>query len=130
MHRFTQILAAIALAALIAVAGATDAAAQDTRVVKIDIVKREAAGAEVRQSGGTSVVRVTQGERVELHWTTDEATELHLHGYNVRTKVGADGETVMDINARAAGRFAIESHGFGADHHAEKTLIYLEVLPR
>ena len=36
----------------------------------------------------------------------------------------------MTVEARAAGRFAIESHGFGADYHAEKTLIYLEVLPR
>lgn len=130
MRRFTHILAAIAVAALIAAAGPTDAAAQDTRVVKIDIVKREAVGAEVQQSGGTGVVRVTQGERVELRWSTDEATELHLHGYNVRSKVGEQNGAVMDINARAAGRFAIESHGFGADHHVEKTLIYLEVLPR
>ncbi len=130
MRRFTHILTAIVVAVLAVAAGSTETTAQDTRVVKIDIVKREAAGAEVEQSGGTGVVRVRQGERVELHWTTDEATELHLHGYNVRTKVDAGGEAVMDVNARAAGRFAIESHGFGADHHAEKTLIYLEVLPR
>ena len=75
-------------------------------------------------------MRVTQGEKVELRWSSDEATELHLHGYNVRTQVTENGEGVMKIDARAAGRFAIESHGFGADHHAEKTLIYLEVLPR
>ncbi len=48
----------------------------------------------------------------------------------MRTKVPVEGEAVMSVNARAAGRFAIESHGFGADHHAEITLIYLEVLPR
>ena len=130
MHRYRTIILAAALTALAAIASPTHAAAQDRRVVDINITDREAAGADVERSGGTGVVRVTQGERVELRWTTDEATELHLHGYNVKTKVSAEGEAVMTIEARAAGRFAIESHGFGADHHAEKTLIYLEVLPR
>ncbi len=130
MRRFFQTLAAAIVAAMIASAGAAAAFAGEPRVVKIDIVDRQAAGAEVEQSGGTGVVRITQGEQVELRWTSTEATELHLHGYNVRTKVAAEGEAVMNVEARAAGRFAIESHGFGADHHAEKTLIYLEVLPR
>ncbi len=130
MRHICRTIAATMMAVLVASAGATGASAQDTRVVKIDIVDRAAAGAEVEQSGGTGVVRVTQGEKVELRWTSTEATELHLHGYNVRTKVGENGEAAMTIDARAAGRFAIESHGFGADHHAEKTLIYLEVLPR
>jgi FtsP/CotA-like multicopper oxidase with cupredoxin domain len=129
MRHFCRILAAT-LTLLVAIAAPAGASAQDARVVEIGIVDREAAGAEVEQSGGTGVVRVTQGEKVELRWTSTEATELHLHGYNVRTKVGVDGEAAMTIDARAAGRFAIESHGFGADHHAEKTLIYLEVLPR
>ena len=130
MRRFCQTIFTAFVAIMLAVAGATLAAAQDKRVVNIEIVDRNAAGDEVEASGGTGVVRVTQGEQVELRWTSNEATELHLHGYNVRTKVDAKGEAVMNVDARAAGRFAIESHGFGADHHAEKTLIYLEVLPR
>ncbi len=125
-----RIFSTIAVAAVVTGAGIAAVPAQDARVVEIDIVDREAAGAEVEKSGGTGVVRVTQGEQVELRWTSNEATELHLHGYNVTTKVDANGEAAMTIDARAAGRFAIESHGFGADHHAEKTLIYLEVLPR
>jgi len=130
MHHFYRAILAVALTATLAIVTLTPVLAQDQRVVNIVIVDREATGTDVEKSGGTGVVRVTQGESVELRWITEEATELHLHGYNVRTKVGTEGEAVMSVKARAAGRFAIESHGFGADHHAEKTLIYLEVLPR
>lgn len=130
MHRFCQIIAATAVAATFAIVSIADAAAEGPRVVKIDVIERAATGPDVEVSGGTEVVRVIQGEQVEIRWTSTEATELHLHGYNVKTKVGSDGEAVMNVEARAAGRFAIESHGFGADHHAEKTLLYLEVLPR
>lgn len=130
MRHFYQTILAAVVTATFAFASMTSANAEDTRVVKIDVIDQAATGADVEVSGGTGVVRVTQGERIELHWTSNQATELHLHGYNVKTKVAAEGEAVMSVEARAAGRFAIESHGFGADHHAEKTLIYLEVLPR
>jgi len=126
MRRFCQ---AIALSVLFAASSIIGAAAE-SKVVKIDIVDQAATGADVEVSGGTGVVRVTQGDEIDIHWTSDQATELHLHGYNVKTKVDEAGAAVMTVKARAAGRFAIESHGFGADHHAEKTLIYLEVLPR
>ncbi len=125
-----KLVMAIAVSVTFAVTAMTGANAQDKRVVKIDVVDQAATGAEIESSGGTGVLRVTQGEEVEIHWTSNQATELHLHGYNVKTKVSNDGEAVMSVKARAAGRFAIESHGFGADHHAEKTIIYLEVLPR
>lgn len=127
MRRYFRILTVFIIFAATSILGA---AAQDTKVVKIDVIDQAATGADVELSGGTGVVRVTQGDQVEIHWTSNQATELHLHGYNVKTKVESEGEAVMTVEARAAGRFAIESHGFGADYHAEKTLIYLEVLPR
>jgi FtsP/CotA-like multicopper oxidase with cupredoxin domain len=127
MLRFSKVFV---LSVLCVVGSILSAAAQDTRVVKIDVVDQSATGADVETSGGTGVLRVTQGDEIEIHWTSNQATELHLHGYNVKTKVASEGEAVMTVKARAAGRFAIESHGFGADHHAEKTIIYLEVLPR
>jgi FtsP/CotA-like multicopper oxidase with cupredoxin domain len=127
MLRFSKVFV---LSVLCVVGSILSAAAQDTRVVKIDVVDQAATGADVETSGGTGVLRVTQGDEIEIHWTSNQATELHLHGYNVKTKVASEGEAVMTVKARAAGRFAIESHGFGADHHAEKTIIYLEVLPR
>jgi FtsP/CotA-like multicopper oxidase with cupredoxin domain len=118
------------LSVLFVVGSILGVAAQDARVVKIDVIDQAATGVDVETSGGTGVLRVTQGDEVEIHWTSNQATELHLHGYNVKTKVASEGEAVMTVKARAAGRFAIESHGFGDDHHAEKTIIYLEVLPR
>jgi hypothetical protein len=127
VRRIHQLIATATLFTLFALSGAF---AQDTRVVKIDVVDQAATGADVEISGGTGVVRVTQGEEIEIHWTSNQATELHLHGYNVKTKVAGEGEAIMTVKARTAGRFAVESHGFGADHHAEKTLLYLEVLPR
>lgn len=127
MRRFGKVFV---LSVLFVAASIMGAAAQDTRVVKIDVIDQSATGVDVETSGGTGVVRVTQGEEIEIHWTSNEATELHLHGYNVKTKVAGEGEAVMTVKARAAGRFAVESHGFGDDHHAEKTIIYLEVLPR
>jgi hypothetical protein len=36
----------------------------------------------------------------------------------------------MRFLARATGRCPIETHGIGADHHLEITLLYLEVHPR
>jgi len=130
MRRIIQTFAAAAVATLVSFTGSMDATAQDTRVVKVEVLDRTATGPDVVQSGGTEVVRVTQGDNVEIRWTSDEATELHLHGYNVETEVTAEGEAVMTVEARAAGRFAIEGHGFSGDHKAKKTLLYLEVLPR
>ena len=80
-------------------------------------------------SGGLGVVRVTQGDQVELRWTTDEATEVHLHGYDIEADLAPGAEQIMSFEARATGRFAIEAHGFGQDH-SDTTLMYLEVLPR
>lgn len=98
--------------------------------MRLSIVERTATGDEVDVSGGVEVLRVTHGDAVEIHWASDEKTTLHLHGYDVEIDVPATGEAVMRFEARATGRFPIESHGFGDDHHVEKTLLYLEVHPR
>jgi len=69
-------------------------------------------------------IRVTEGENVQIHWTSDETAKIHLHGYDIDVKA-EPGETVsMKFEAHATGRFPITLHGFG--HH---TLIYLEVYP-
>lgn len=103
--------------------------AQEGRTVQLNLADRQVSGDDVEAAGGLGVVRVTQGDQVELRWTTDEATELHLHGYDVEIDLTPGEEAVMSFDARATGRFAIEGHGFGGDH-VEKTLIYVEVLPR
>jgi hypothetical protein len=89
-----------------------------------------------RLAGGASTLRVVQGERIELRWTSDEVTTLHLHGYDVETTVAPGAPATMVFEAYATGRFPIVTHGFGksgaspAATPREKTLLYLEVHPR
>ena len=78
-----------------------------------------------------NVIRVTQGEDVELVWTSDESANLHLHGYDIEFKVTPDAPTPITFTAHATGRFPITSHGFGNRHeHGHDTLLYLEVYPK
>lgn len=75
---------------------APPAFAQDgeKRVIELTF-KGGAVSGDVETAGGLGVVRVTQGDDVELRWTTDSAAELHLHGYNVRADLTAGAETVI-----------------------------------
>lgn len=78
-------------------------------------------------------IRVTQGESIELVWTSDEAAELHLHGYDISFEVSPQAPAVVTFKAHATGRFPITSHGFGAEKgqgHGHEALLYLEVYPQ
>ena len=76
-------------------------------------------------SGDLKVIRVRRGDAVEINWSVNRRTVLHLHGYDIETTVDPDKPQVMSFTARATGRFPIETHG---RHHS--VLIYLEVHPR
>ena len=119
---FTQLLVV-----LIAVASIETAAAQQPRVLDLEIKHG-------RFTASNNTVRVTEGDKVELRVTSDRAGELHLHGYDVPIKLKAGIPTVTLLDARVAGRFPITSHGFADDgehkHRHHKTLLYLEVYPR
>ena len=75
-------------------------------------------------------IRVTEGDVLELRWTSDEAVELHLHGYDLEFHVRPDEPAVMVVEAHATGRFPITSHGWGEGGHGHDALTYLEVYPR
>ncbi len=77
-----------------------------------------------------AAIRLTEGDMVELRWTSDEPVELHLHGYNLKIQVRPDAPAAMVIEASATGRFPITSHGWGAGGHGHDALTYLEVYPR
>jgi len=77
-----------------------------------------------------AAIRVTEGEVVELRWTSDEPAELHLHGYDLEIEVRPDAPASMVVEAAATGRFPITSHGWGAGGHGHDALTYLEVYPR
>jgi len=118
------------VAAAIAVCGTGGVSAQDRppRVVEIELREGRVSGPDLRASaGGAPMLRVTRGERVELRWASDRTMDLHLHGYRIETRVEGGGTTVMAFLARAAGRFAVETHDPTGRH---LTVLYLEVHPR
>ena len=77
-----------------------------------------------------AAIRITEGDTVELRWTSDEPVELHLHGYDLKIQVRPDAPAAMVVAATATGRFPITSHGWGAGGHGHDALTYLEVYPR
>lgn len=75
-------------------------------------------------------IRITEGDVLELRWTSDETVDLHLHGYDIELRVRPGEPTVMVIEAAVTGRFPITSHGWGDGGHGHDALTYLEVYPR
>lgn len=78
-----------------------------------------------RIANNVKTVQVQQDEVVELSWSADRRTAVHLHGYNIEVTLNPGQIQVMAFRARATGRFPIEAHG--ARH---TVLFYLEVHPR
>ena len=79
------------------------------------------------------LIRVTRGDALELEFSTDEAAELHLHGYDKLIKVAPAAPALLRLDATIAGRFPIEAHGFASGrsgHGGHVVLLYLEVHPR
>ena len=96
----------------------------DTRVVVLHLSDGAVTGDDVIGAGRRAVLRLRQGDRVELRWTADQATELHLYGHDVDTRATVAGGAVMTFAAEATGRFPIEAHDLG-----DRTVLYVEVLP-
>jgi hypothetical protein len=100
---------------------------QEERIFNLNIKNRKVAG-EVK------VIRVKQGDTVKMNWTTDEPTEIHLHGYDIRKSLKPGNTISVTLKAHATGRFSIVTHGFGQQspekHDEEMPLLYLEVHPK
>ena len=75
-------------------------------------------------------IRITEGDVIELRWTSDEPVELHVHGYDLELHVRPDEPAAMVIEAYATGRYPITSHGWGKGGHGHDALTYLEIYPR
>jgi hypothetical protein len=93
--------------------------------ISISIVQRKVDPSQAQ-------IRVTQGDVVELTFSSDEPAELHLHGYDKMPKLEANQSELMRIEAKIAGRFSLEAHTFGESgatrRHIE--LLALQVYPR
>ena len=50
------------------------------------------------------LVRVKEGDAVKLRWTSDKPIVLHLHGYDIETKVEPGAVAEMAFAARATGK--------------------------
>jgi len=75
----------------------------------------------------SSVVRVEQGDAVELRWTADKPTAIELHGYEIKANITPPERAIMKFRATIAGRFQIHADGGGRRH---ATILYLEVHPK
>ncbi|HET7679226.1 MAG TPA: hypothetical protein VFK79_03715 [Xanthobacteraceae bacterium] len=79
---------------------------------------------------GQRTIKVTQGESVELRWTSDQPVRLHLHGYDIEVAVKPGEPAVTALRARIAGRFPVEKlQDKAGGHHHGGRLLYLEVHP-
>ena len=127
-----RVIATLVCSTLLSIVPDSIITAQDSqpnkgeRLVKLEIKQRSILD-------GLTSIRVGQGESIRLHWTSDEAVVLHLHGYDIEMPLLPNTPSEMILEASATGRFPITSHGFGASdstHHDHKlTLLYLEVYP-
>jgi hypothetical protein len=76
------------------------------------------------------VLRATEGERVELRWSADEPLVLHLHGYEIETRVAPGRPAVTAFAARLTGRFRVAIHGEAGSKHRHRALLHVEIHPR
>lgn len=73
---------------------------------------------------GPEVMQVSEGDEVTLKISSDQADELHVHGYDLYTKIVPGTPAVLSFQADRSGRFTMELH------HSHVELGALEVLPR
>lgn len=86
-----------------------------------------------RLVGDVKTVRVTHGNQIVIRWSSDEVAELHLHGYDVKTKIVPGTVAEMRFNAHATGRYPVTAHGFGektSGHGHHDTLLHIEIYPK
>jgi hypothetical protein len=73
--------------------------------------------------GEARTLKFDSGETVRLRFRSDQASEVHIHGYDKYVNVPAGGTGTARFKANAEGVFEIEEHGTGA------LLAKLEVSP-
>jgi hypothetical protein len=80
----------------------------------------------------TNSIRVTQGEQIEITLASDQAAELHLHGYDLITQLEPGAPAILSFVARIAGRFPVEAHRMGSVAQGGRhpgALFYVEIYP-
>lgn len=107
---------------------AQSVASPPVRQIDIVLADGRASGADLTAPArGAPVLRLSQGEAVDLRVASDRDTVLHLHGYRIETRATPEAPAIIAFTARAAGRFAVETHAANGRHVA---LFYIEVHPK
>ena len=73
---------------------------------------------------GPATIQVREGDDVQLQITSDQADELHMHGYDLHLSLKPDTPATLAFKAEHSGRFDYELH------HAHTELGTLEVQPK
>lgn len=60
--------------------------------------------------GGIAEVEVNKGDEVTIEVSSDEAGEVHVHGYEIEKPVKAGGTVEVPFTADIDGKFEIELH--------------------
>jgi plastocyanin len=118
-HASKLVINAVLFAAM-GLATSTNLIAQGTEVRRFELRIENG-----RLADDLKTIQIHRGDAVELVWSADRHTVLHLHGYDVEVTIAPGESQTMKLRARATGRFPIEAHG---RHH--RILVYLEVHPR
>ena len=63
--------------------------------------------------GGATTISVKSGDRARFKVTSDEAHEIHLHGFDVAKDVPAGGSVRFDVKADAPGIYEVEIEDTG-----------------
>jgi len=110
---FTTCLAAVTF-------GALPSAAQGQSPQRFDVkIENDRVAAHLK------TLRVRRDDKVEINWTADRRTVLHLHGYDLEATVDPGKPQTMSFTARATGRFPVEIHG-----GRHNVILHVEVHPR
>lgn len=118
-RRSIQCMVAACAAGLVPAAGQAESKRRRAVAVAVEIRKRRVTAVR------NKTIRVTEGDDVRIDWTSDEAVDLHLHGYDIEAGAAPGRPASMAFRAHTAGRFPVTAHNFG-----HRTLLYLEVYPR
>ena len=84
---------------------ATGATTQETTPPTASIVVEDG-----QPVGGVQEVEVSKGDRVALQVGSDQAGEVHVHGYEIDKPLKAGGSVLVTFPARIDGVFEIELH--------------------
>jgi len=76
------------------------------------------------RASGPEIIRFSQGDTVNLEFTSNQADELHLHGYDITLQLAPNQSANLIFTAEHTGRFGYELH------KADREIGVIEVYPK